>query len=92
MRPCLGGGVNIQPNIKYGKAVYQQPEILRSCLKLRNMKNHILYILIRVEVEGKTDLMETVTEFERETNYNFDSTENVKVLETELLATNFNHP
>ena len=56
------------------------------------MKNHILYILIRVEVESKTDLMETVTEFERETNYCFDSTENVKVLETELLATNFNHP
>lgn len=57
------------------------------------MKNHILYILVRVEVESKTDsLMETVTEFERETNYSFDSTENVKVLETELLATGFNHP
>lgn len=57
------------------------------------MKNHILYILVRVEVESKTDsLMETVAEFERETNYSFDSTENVKVLETELLATGFNYP
>jgi len=57
------------------------------------MKNHILYILVRVEVESKIDcLMKTVTEFERETNYNFDSTENVKVLETEILATGFNHP
>lgn len=56
------------------------------------MKNHILYIIVWVEVESKTDsLKETVTEFERETNYSFDSTENVKVLETELLATGFNH-
>ncbi|SDL66825.1 hypothetical protein SAMN04487898_12270 [Pedobacter sp. ok626] len=57
------------------------------------MKNHILYIIVRVEVESKTDsLMETVAEFEQETKYSFDSTENVKVLETELLATGFNHP
>jgi hypothetical protein len=56
------------------------------------MKNHILYIIVRVEVESKTDsLIETVKEFEQETNYSFDSTENVKVLETELLATGFNH-
>ena len=57
------------------------------------MKNHILYIIVRVEDESKTDsLMETVAEFEKETKYSFYSTENVKVLETELLATGFNHP
>lgn len=57
------------------------------------MKNHILYIIVRVEVESKADsLIETVAEFEQETKYSFDNTENVKVLETELLATGFNHP
>ncbi|WP_165503523.1 hypothetical protein [Pedobacter hiemivivus] len=57
------------------------------------MKSQILYIIVRVEVESKTDcLMETVAEIEGETNYSFESTENVKVLETELLATGFNYP
>lgn len=57
------------------------------------MKKHILYITVRVEVESKIkSLIETVEEFEQDTNYSFFSTENVKVLETELLETGFIHP
>lgn len=57
------------------------------------MKKYILYITVRVEVESKIDnLIETAAEFEQETNYSFASTENVKVLGTELLQTGFIHP
>lgn len=57
------------------------------------MKNHTLYITVRVEVESKFDsLSKTVTDFETQTNYTFSSTKKVKVLETEILFTENSNP
>jgi hypothetical protein len=56
-------------------------------------KNHILYVTVRVGVltDLKT-LSETIEEFEQNTEYSFGSTENVGVIDTELLQTETFHP
>lgn len=52
------------------------------------MKNYTLYIAVRIEVQSRLkSLSETVTDFETQTDYSFASTQNVKVLETEILFT-----
>lgn len=52
------------------------------------MKNHLLYLTVKVEVEsGLQTLSETIAEFEQNTQYCFSSTENVAVIHTELLQT-----
>jgi hypothetical protein len=59
------------------------------------MKKHLLTLSIRVEVESKLNsLSQTIQEFEQETTFSIGSTENVVVLETEILRTevfNLNH-
>ncbi|WEK20452.1 MAG: hypothetical protein P0Y49_04780 [Candidatus Pedobacter colombiensis] len=56
-------------------------------------KNHILYVTVRAEVvtDLKT-LSQTIEEFEQDTVYSFGSTENVAVIDTELLQTETFHP
>ena len=57
------------------------------------MKNHILYLTVRVEVNSSlTTLSETIEEFEQNTDYSFSSKENVLVIDTELLQTEIFHP
>lgn len=57
------------------------------------MKKHLLTLSIRVEVESKLNsLSKTIQEFEQETTYSIGSTENVAVLETEILRTEVFNP
>lgn len=57
------------------------------------MKNHTLYITVRVDVvTSLKTLPETIREFEQNTDYGFSSTENVQVVEIELLQTEISHP
>lgn len=52
------------------------------------MKKHFLHLTIFVEVESKfNNLSDTIQEFERNTVYSLSSTENVRVLATDLLKT-----
>lgn len=51
------------------------------------MKQHHLYLTVRVTVDSPLTLSETVQEFEQGTVYTFSDTENVKVAETEILQT-----
>lgn len=52
------------------------------------MKNHTLYIIVRVDVEsGLKTLSETINEFEQNTDYGFSSTENIEIKNIELLQT-----
>lgn len=58
-----------------------------------NMKNHILYLTVRVEVKSKFEsLSKTISDFETQTIYTFKSTEHVEVLETEILFTESFNP
>ncbi|WEK17854.1 MAG: hypothetical protein P0Y49_13705 [Candidatus Pedobacter colombiensis] len=57
------------------------------------MKNHILYLMVRVEVKSKFEsLCKTILDFETYTIYTFKSTEQVEVLETEILFTESINP
>ncbi|MBB2148940.1 hypothetical protein [Pedobacter gandavensis] len=57
------------------------------------MKKHILYMTVRIEVESIFEsLSKTITDFETQTDYTFNSTQKVKVLETEILITETFHP
>lgn len=52
------------------------------------MKKYTLFLVVRVEVETTADnLFKAITELERQTSYKIGSTENVKVLETQILET-----
>lgn len=52
------------------------------------MKNHLLYLTVKVEVESALpSLSETIAEFEQNTAYSFSDTDNVAVIHTELLET-----
>lgn len=52
------------------------------------MKKYTLFLIVRVEVETSTDnLFKAITELESQTSYEIGSTENVKVLETQILET-----
>jgi hypothetical protein len=52
------------------------------------MKKHFLHLTIIVEVDSKfKSLSDTIQEFERNTVYTLSSTENVRVLATDLLKT-----
>ncbi|WP_448103500.1 hypothetical protein [Pedobacter panaciterrae] len=52
------------------------------------MRTIHLILSIRVEAESKLDsLSDAIQELEQQTNYRIGSTENVKVLETEILKT-----
>lgn len=46
-----------------------------------------LFITIKVQVESDLNIESLVDEFETETDYTFNSTENVKVLNTEYIST-----
>ena len=52
------------------------------------MKRHHLYIIIRIEVESTLSLFATIQELEQNTDYSIGSTENVKVIETQIMETN----
>lgn len=57
------------------------------------MKNYILFLTVRIEVESKIEsLSNTITDFETQTVYTFSSTEQVKILETEILCTEIFNP
>jgi len=49
---------------------------------------HTLYIKVKVEIETELDIEQAIDEFGSESLYNFDSTENITVLNTEWLDTN----
>ncbi|WP_111634836.1 hypothetical protein [Pedobacter cryoconitis] len=49
------------------------------------MKTYTLIFTIRIEVSSSLTLSKAVQELETETNYSIGSTENVTVLETEIL-------
>lgn len=49
------------------------------------MKTHYLKVEVMVKVESDLTIEEVTEQFGSETNYNFGSTDDVKVLETELL-------
>lgn len=52
------------------------------------MKKYTLFLIVRVEVETSTDnLFKAITELESQTSYEIGSTENVRVLETQILET-----
>ncbi|MET4141686.1 MULTISPECIES: hypothetical protein [unclassified Pedobacter] len=52
------------------------------------MKKYTLFLVVRVEVETTADnLFKAITELESQTSYKIGSTENVKVLETQILET-----
>lgn len=52
------------------------------------MNKYTFYITTKVEVETDLRIQDAIDEFQSETDYNFDSTENVTVLHTEYLDTN----
>lgn len=57
------------------------------------MNKFIFYVSVRVVVRSNlSDPKDVVAEFEQESLYNFDSTENVEVLDTEYLKTELTHP
>lgn len=49
------------------------------------MKTHYLTITVQVKVESNLSIEEVIDQFGSETDYNFESTDDVKVLETEIL-------
>jgi|GEM_PF-3720704 len=52
------------------------------------MKNYLLYLMVKVEVESSwPTLSQTIQEFEKQTDYGFSDTDHVKVTRTELLET-----
>ncbi|MBB5645761.1 hypothetical protein [Pedobacter cryoconitis] len=52
------------------------------------MKKYTLFLVVRVEVETTADnLFKAITELESQTSYKIGSTENVRVLETQILET-----
>ena len=46
---------------------------------------HTLYIKVKVEIETELDIEQALDELNSESLYNFDSTENITVLNTEWL-------
>jgi hypothetical protein len=57
------------------------------------MKKHLLFLCIRVEVESNIiSLSKTIQEFEQQTAYIFGDTENVTVLDSEILQTETFNP
>lgn len=62
-------------------------------LNLKHMNNYFFYVCVRIEVRSElTDLAAIVAEFEQNSLYNFDSTENIEVLDTEYIKTDLIHP
>ena len=49
------------------------------------MKTYYLTITVQVKVESNLSIEEVIDQFGSETDYNFESTDDVKVLETEIL-------
>ena len=49
------------------------------------MKTHYLTITVQVKVESNLSIEEVIDQFGSETDYNFESTDDVEVLETEIL-------
>jgi hypothetical protein len=55
------------------------------------MKRYHLYIIIRLEVESTLSLFGAVQELEQNADYSIGSTENVKVIETQIMETNIKY-
>ena len=53
---------------------------------------HTLYITIGIQVESELPIEEVINEFQSESYYNFDSTANVTVINTEYLDTSTQNP
>jgi hypothetical protein len=51
------------------------------------MKEYVFHVNVKVKVQTELSPEEAKEEFEQESMYNFDSTENVTVLDTEFLET-----
>ena len=49
------------------------------------MKTYYLTITVQVKVESNLSIEEVIDQFGSETDYNFESTDDVEVLETEIL-------
>lgn len=55
------------------------------------MKKYHLYIIIRVEVESTLSLFSAIQELEQNADYSIGSTENVKVIETQIMETDIKY-
>ena len=49
------------------------------------MKTHYLTVKVQIKVESNLPIEEVIDQFGSETNYDFESTDDVEVLETEIL-------
>jgi len=49
------------------------------------MKTHYLTVKVQVKVESNLSIEEVIDQFGSETDYTFESTDDVEVLETEIL-------
>lgn len=52
------------------------------------MKTHTLYVTIKVRVESELEIESVIDELSQDSYYDFGSTENVSVVETEWIDTN----
>lgn len=46
---------------------------------------HTLYVTVKIQVESDLEIDEIKDEFSSETYYNFEKTDNIQILDTELL-------
>lgn len=51
-----------------------------------------IYVVVKIEIETKLPLKQAITEFQEESFYAFESTDNVNVLNTEFLETTTQRP
>lgn len=56
------------------------------------MTEQTLYVIIAIKVKSNMSLENTIDEFGGECNYNFPSTENVEVVNTEWIDTTTSQP
>jgi len=57
---------------------------------MEKMNDYIFYVTVKVKVSSNLELEKAIDEFQSESFYNFDSTDNVTVLNTEYLETKTN--
>lgn len=56
------------------------------------MKTKVIYIVCRVEVQTSLDVEDMLDEFGQETEYDFQSTDNISVISMEMLDVSSQNP
>ena len=54
-------------------------------LNISNMKTHYLTVTVNIKVKSNLSIEDIIDQFGSETDYNFSSTDEVEVIETEIL-------